>query len=60
MNRRTSWVESEETAVVYGMPQAAIAAGPVTRVLPLPQLGPLLAQAISVARDSGTFPALKR
>ncbi len=54
------WVESEETAVVYGMPQAAIAAGPVTRVLPLPQLGPLLAQAISVARDSGTFPALKR
>jgi two-component system chemotaxis response regulator CheB len=54
------WVESQETAVVFGMPEAAIAAGAVTRVLPLTQLGPQLAQAISMARDSGTFPALKR
>lgn len=53
------WVESEETAVVFGMPQAAIASGPVTRVLALSLLGPQLAQAIQVSRGSGNFPALK-
>ena len=53
------WVESEETAVVFGMPQAAIANGPVTRVLALSLLGPQLAQAIQVSRGSGNFPALK-
>lgn len=53
------WVESEETAVVFGMPQAAIAAGPVTRVLPLELLGHQLGESIRQARGSGAFPALK-
>jgi two-component system chemotaxis response regulator CheB len=53
------WVESEETAVVFGMPHAAITSGPVTQVLPLHALGPSLAQAISTSRGSGSFPALQ-
>ncbi len=36
--------ESQETAVVYGMPSAAVRAGVVSRVLPLPQIGEYLAQ----------------
>jgi two-component system, chemotaxis family, protein-glutamate methylesterase/glutaminase len=36
------WAEAEESAVVFGMPQAAIATGAVRRVLPLAQLGPAL------------------
>lgn len=32
------WAESEESAVVYGMPSAAIATGAVSRVLPLEKL----------------------
>jgi two-component system chemotaxis response regulator CheB len=41
------WAESEETAVVFGMPQEAIATGLVKRVLPLGEIGPAL---VSVAR----------
>jgi len=36
------WAESEETAVVFGMPQEAIATGLVRRVLPLGEMGPAL------------------
>ncbi|MDC0708974.1 chemotaxis-specific protein-glutamate methyltransferase CheB [Stigmatella sp. ncwal1] len=36
------WAESEETAVVFGMPQEAIATGVVRRVLPLGKIGPAL------------------
>lgn len=36
-------VESEETAVVHGMPGSAIRAGVVTEVLPLPAIGDYLA-----------------
>jgi len=36
--------ESQETAVVYGMPSAAVRAGIVSRVLPLQQIGEYLAQ----------------
>ncbi len=36
------WAESEETAVVFGMPQEAIATGGVKRVLPLGEIGPAL------------------
>jgi two-component system chemotaxis response regulator CheB len=39
------WAESEETAVVFGMPQEAIATGKVKRVLPLGEIGPALALA---------------
>lgn len=46
------WVESEETAVIAGMPHAAIAAGPVTRVLPLELLGIELGRAIELGRGS--------
>lgn len=53
------WVESEETAVVFGMPRAAIDAGQVTRVLPLPLLGPQLAQSIQISRGSGSHPAFQ-
>jgi two-component system chemotaxis response regulator CheB len=41
------WAESEETAVVFGMPQEAIATGVVKRVLPLGEIGPAL---VSLAR----------
>jgi two-component system chemotaxis response regulator CheB len=41
------WAESEETAVVFGMPQEAIATGLVKRVLPLGEIGPAL---VSLAR----------
>jgi two-component system chemotaxis response regulator CheB len=41
------WAESEETAVVFGMPQEAIATGLVKRVLPLGEIGPAL---VAVAR----------
>jgi two-component system chemotaxis response regulator CheB len=40
------WAEAEATAVVFGMPQAAIATGRVNRVLPLDALGPALARAL--------------
>ena len=36
------WAESEETAVVFGMPQEAISTGLVKRVLPLGEIGPAL------------------
>jgi two-component system chemotaxis response regulator CheB len=36
--------EASETAVVYGMPQAAAAAGAVDELLPLPQLAPRVAR----------------
>ncbi|MDY7229945.1 protein-glutamate methylesterase/protein-glutamine glutaminase [Hyalangium rubrum] len=39
------WAESEETAVVFGMPQEAIATGVVRRVLPLGEMGPALVTA---------------
>jgi two-component system, chemotaxis family, protein-glutamate methylesterase/glutaminase len=38
-----AWAESEETAVVFGMPQEAISTGVVKRVLPLGEIGPALA-----------------
>lgn len=41
------WAEAESTAVVFGMPDAAIKSGAVTKVLPLEQLGPALAAALS-------------
>jgi two-component system, chemotaxis family, protein-glutamate methylesterase/glutaminase len=37
------WAESEETAVVFGMPGEAIATGAVKRVLRLGEMGPALA-----------------
>jgi two-component system chemotaxis response regulator CheB len=40
------WAESESSAVVFGMPEAAIATGKVSRVLPLDELGPALARAL--------------
>jgi two-component system chemotaxis response regulator CheB len=36
--------ESQETAVVYGMPGAAVRAGVASQVLPLPEIGDYLAQ----------------
>ncbi|MDP2272856.1 MAG: chemotaxis-specific protein-glutamate methyltransferase CheB [Archangium sp.] len=41
------WAEAEATAIVFGMPEAAIKAGAVVKVLPLEQLGPALAAALS-------------
>jgi two-component system chemotaxis response regulator CheB len=38
------WAEAEETAVIFGMPKEAIATGAVKRILPLPEIGPALAQ----------------
>ncbi len=36
------WAESEETAVIFGMPKEAIASGAVERVLRLEEIGPAL------------------
>jgi two-component system chemotaxis response regulator CheB len=44
------WAEAESTAVVFGMPQAAIATGRVKRVLPLDELGPALAASLRSRR----------
>ncbi len=41
------WAEAESTAIVFGMPEAAIKAGAVAKVLPLEQLGPALAAALT-------------
>lgn len=38
------WAESAETAVIYGMPQEAVATGAVSRVLPLGEIGPALVE----------------
>ena len=38
------WAESEQTAVIYGMPQEAVATGAVSRVLPLGEIGPALVE----------------
>ncbi|MFZ5439685.1 MAG: chemotaxis-specific protein-glutamate methyltransferase CheB [Myxococcota bacterium] len=40
------WAEAESTAVVFGMPSAAIKAGAVSRTLALDELGPELARAL--------------
>ncbi|MFO0596543.1 MAG: chemotaxis-specific protein-glutamate methyltransferase CheB [Myxococcaceae bacterium] len=40
------WAEAESTAVVFGMPEAAIKSGAVTRTLPLNELGPALARTL--------------
>ncbi|GMU61385.1 MAG: chemotaxis response regulator protein-glutamate methylesterase [Myxococcaceae bacterium] len=44
------WAEAESTAVVFGMPQAAISTGHVKRVLPVDELGPALASALRARR----------
>ena len=44
------WAEAESTAVVFGMPQAAIATGQVKRVLPLDELGPALSASLRSRR----------
>ena len=46
------WAESQETAVIFGMPAEAIATGVVRRVLPLGQIGPALAQAARRRRST--------
>lgn len=40
------WAEAESSAVVFGMPEAAIKAGAVARTLPLEAMGPALARAL--------------
>ncbi|MGE6763608.1 chemotaxis-specific protein-glutamate methyltransferase CheB [Corallococcus interemptor] len=48
-----TWAESEDTAVVYGMPKEAIATGAVSRVLALDHIGPELAALVRRRRQSG-------
>ncbi len=45
--------ESEETAVIFGMPQQAIRAGAVDAVLPLPAIAPAIQAGFSEADVSG-------
>ncbi|MBF5046351.1 chemotaxis response regulator protein-glutamate methylesterase [Aggregicoccus sp. 17bor-14] len=44
------WAESEETAVIFGMPKEAIATGAVRRVLPLGDIGQALLARLRVGR----------
>jgi two-component system chemotaxis response regulator CheB len=46
-----TWAEAESSAVVFGMPQAAIATGGVKHVLPLDELGPHLARALKAKTE---------
>lgn len=46
-----TWAESEDTAVVFGMPKEAIATGAVTRVLPLDDMGAELAALVRRRRQ---------
>ncbi len=41
------WAEAESSAIVFGMPEAAIGTGVVKRTLALDELGPALARALS-------------
>lgn len=45
------WAESEETAVVFGMPKEAIARGAVKKVLKLDDIGPALVRWIRARRS---------
>ncbi|RKH31585.1 chemotaxis-specific protein-glutamate methyltransferase CheB [Corallococcus praedator] len=47
-----TWAESEDTAVVFGMPKEAIATGAVTRVLTLDAMGTELAALVRRRRQS--------
>ncbi|RKH68883.1 protein-glutamate methylesterase/protein-glutamine glutaminase [Corallococcus aberystwythensis] len=47
-----TWAESEDTAVVYGMPKEAVATGAVTRVLPLDDIGAELALLVRRRKQS--------
>ena len=40
------FAESQETAVIYGMPGAAVRTGEVDKTLPLPQLAAQLAELV--------------
>ena len=44
------WAESEESAVIFGMPKEAIATGAVRRVLPLGDIGPALVTRLRLGR----------
>ncbi|MFB1483942.1 chemotaxis-specific protein-glutamate methyltransferase CheB [Corallococcus sp. RDP092CA] len=46
-----TWAESEDSAVVYGMPKEAIATGAVSRVLPLDDIGSELAALVRRRRQ---------
>ncbi|MBZ4335355.1 chemotaxis-specific protein-glutamate methyltransferase CheB [Corallococcus sp. AS-1-12] len=48
-----TWAESEDTAVVYGMPKEAIATGAVSRVLALDDIGTELAALVRRRRQPG-------
>ncbi|MHA7629701.1 chemotaxis-specific protein-glutamate methyltransferase CheB [Corallococcus sp. M7] len=48
-----TWAESEDSAVVYGMPKEAIATGAVSRVLALDAIGTELAALVRRRRQSG-------
>jgi two-component system, chemotaxis family, protein-glutamate methylesterase/glutaminase len=47
--------QDEETSVVFGMPAAAIAAGLVDAVLPLPMIGPRLFQLVRADTSGGSL-----
>jgi two-component system chemotaxis response regulator CheB len=40
------WAEAESSAIVFGMPEAAIKSGAVKRTLHLDEIGPALAKAL--------------
>jgi two-component system chemotaxis response regulator CheB len=44
--------EHESTAVVYGMPKAAVDRGAVSECLPLPEIAPRILELISAAREA--------
>jgi len=44
------WAEAESSAVVFGMPQAAIDTGHVKRILPIEDLGPALSAVLRAQR----------
>jgi two-component system chemotaxis response regulator CheB len=48
----TTLAQDEATSVVYGMPREAVLLGAAERVLPLPEIGPALVEAATLARSA--------
>lgn len=46
------WAESEDSAVIFGMPKEAIATGVVKRILPLDEIGPALLVAAAARKGA--------
>ena len=52
--------QDRDSSIIFGMPQAAIAAGGAERVLPVEQIAPAIAELVAARRPGGTPPRAAR